>query len=385
VKRRNKILVGLGLAVFLLAATVGVAYYSVFERSAAWRGEAADLDTLLANWAGLGLVPGVILQVEGPDGPIYRGAAGTLSTDGGDPVSPDTPFHTASVGKLFTAATVLRLHERGVLDIDKPAAAYVGDETVAGLVVVDGEDLSGQITIRQLLCHRAGLGNTDDDLRFQLGILSQPGRRRAPRELLDHARRIGAVGPPGAQTSYASPGYFLLGLVIEAAAGMPYHEAVRQETLEPLGMANTFEATHEWPKDAPFLRHHVSWIDFGDFDPSFEFADGGYVTTAADLIVFGKALIQERLFKQPDTHALFLSRPPGAENARGYAALGPHVYHPERGGTAVYHGGFWGVFLVAYPENGVVAAMTLAQSNADLGLFWGQARQILARDKSLLK
>ena len=356
----------------------GAFYWTTFERAVGWYGEAASLDELLDNWASLGPIPGVILRVDGPAGLVYHNAAGSLTKSGTARLTPRTPFHTASVSKLFTAATVLRLHELGAVDINHTAASYIGDEEVAGLVVVDGEDLSSQITLRQLLSHRGGLGNTDDDLLFGLWILSQPSRRRTPGELLNHARRIGAVGRPGEKTSYASPGYFLLGRVIEAATGAAYHQAVRETVLERLGMSSTFEATHEWRRQEETLHHYAGWVDFSQFDPSFEFADGGYVTTASDLTRFGKALASGALFDDASTQQLFLARPSGES-----IALGPHIHQQKDGTTVISHSGYWSVLLVVYPEEDIVASMTLAQSTASLFNFWSQAREILARDYGL--
>lgn len=149
-----------------------------------------------------------------------------------------------------------------------------------GLVAIDGRDYADSITLRQLLSHRAGVANTDNDLEFVWWVMSQPQRRRTPREILAHARRIGGVAVPGTQTSYASPGYTLAALVLERAAGQPFHQLVRRELLERLGMHATFDATHEWPRDRATLHHYLGSIDFSRFDPSFEFGDGGYVSRA---------------------------------------------------------------------------------------------------------
>jgi CubicO group peptidase (beta-lactamase class C family) len=47
---------------------------------------------------------------------------------------------------------------------------------------------------------------------------------------------------PGSQLLYSNPGYFVLGRVIEVAAGEPYAAYVRRRILEPLGMRETFYA-----------------------------------------------------------------------------------------------------------------------------------------------
>ena len=381
-RTRAVLLVGL---LALLTVVVALIYTS-FIRRVGYDGPAADLDELVDRWAALSDIPGVILYVEAGDEVAYARATGRTRKWGGQPLAPDTPFHIASVGKLFTSATVLRLHEQGVLDVDDRAADYVSPEAIAGLVVVDGEDLSRTITIRQLLGHRAGLPSTDGDPIFGLWIVADPDRERTPQELLDHARRLGAVGPPGAQRRYASPGYYLLGLVIEGATGRPYHQVVRDEILAPLGMDDTFEAAHEWAGAPEELHHYVGWIDFARIDPSFEFADGGYVSTAPDLARFGHALADGALFQKPETHALFTAVQEQSErDPTLHFTLGPTLARPEEQPAYFYHGGYWGVLLAVYPEEDVVVTFALGQAQSHGPDFWRQVRGRLAGELGVLR
>lgn len=326
------------------------------------------LDGLVADWAALPDIPGAILFAQQGEEVIYAGAFGTLRKDGGAALTTETPFHTASVGKLFTAVTVLRLHERGALDIDAPAARYLGASFMADLLVVDGIDYGEQITIRQLLSHRAGLGNTDKYLPFNLSILTRPNRVWAPQDLIEQARRVPPAGRPGEQTQYSSPGYFLLGLVIEAVTGQPYHQAVRREVFAPLGMDATFERTYEWRGEVQTLHHYAGWNNLTDHNPSFEFADGGFVTTAQDLARFGIAMARSALFEIPQRMQLLLSPPDGADPTRQYCALGPRL---------IFHNGSWGVRFIVLPDEDAVAVIALGQTGARTKMFWDAARALL--------
>lgn len=379
-KNVRRILFRVILAVLLaLIATIVILFYTSFVMRVAWEGEAQNLDELVDGWASLRDIPGVILYVEEGDEVVYAQASGTTRKNGEESLTPDTPFHIASVGKLFTSATVLRLYEQGLLDLDAPAAQYVPSETLSGLVVVDGEDLSDMITVRQLLRHRAGLPSTDGDPLFGLWIVSQPDRERTPQELLDHARRIGAVGPPGAQRRYSSPGYFLLGLVIEGVTNRPYHEVVRAEIFEPLGMDDTFESSKELPSDAEVLHHYVGWIDFAQIHPSFEFADGGFVSTAPDLARFGHSMARGNLFDKPETHTLFTEvQEQSVSDPDLYFTLGPNVVRPEGEPNYLYHGGYWGVLLAVYPAQDIVTTFALGQAQADGRTFWRHVQEHLA-------
>lgn len=365
-------------AALIAASALAFAAFLSMTKAVSWSGDSDSLDELISGWASLAEIPGVIFHVQQGENVIYSGASGTLRKSGGPMVEPNTPFHTASVGKLFTATTVLRLHERGLLNINSPVANYLSSEIISGLVVVNDIDYSDQVTIRQLLTHRAGLGNTDQDLSFNIAVLARPARSWSPQELLNRARAVSSVGRPGQQVSYASPGYYLLGLLIEEISGLPYHQVVRQEVFEPLAMASTFETLHEWAGEEETLHHYAGWFDLSDHNPSFEFADGGFVTTAKDLAQFGVALAREELFTKSETSNEFLSLPDSLQDHERYQALGPIVDHSKSGTRLVYHAGFWGVLFIASPEEDAVAIVTLGQSASETWKFWADAKEYIA-------
>lgn len=356
-----------------LAAAAAGASLIAWEQAvpARWRRTASTLDDLVAGWGGHRRIPGVMLRVTRDGEVSFEGASGRTRRWGGTPLRPSDRFHTASVGKLFTAVTILRLWEQQRLDLDLPIAAFIDRDLARGTVVINGVDYADGITVRRLLNHTAGLGNSDDDLRFQLAIVTRPYQRRTPQLLLDRARRIPAVGVPGQVQSYASPGYFLLGLVIEAATGRSYHEAVRQEVLTPVGLNDTGESIHEWVRSTREQHHYVGLVDLWKVDPSFEFADGGYVTTLADLTRFGAALSDGSIFASASTMEEML-RPPVTTvpvDTADYIGLGVHVARDPGGHQRLYHLGFWGTGLVVVPDEQLVAAYSLGQALADAETF----------------
>lgn len=120
----------------------------------------------------------------------------------------------ASVGKMFTAATVLQLADEGKLSLDDPLSAYVPDFPNAD-----------RITIRQLLSHTSGVYSFQADPRLR----RQP-RWHSPDELVAIGAKHGPTSCPGVFWAYSNTGYVLLGKVIEAVDGRPYEVAVRART-----------------------------------------------------------------------------------------------------------------------------------------------------------
>ena len=343
------------------------------------------MSDLVEDWGAHRRIPGVQLRVVQHDELVFEGASGHTTRWGSRRLRPSDQFHVASIGKLFTATAALRLWERNLLDLDAPVSELIGRDLVTGLVVAGDADYWRGITARRLLSHTAGLGNSDRHLRFQLDIAARPRQRRSPEMLIARARRIEPAGRPGERQSYSSPGYFLLGRILEAATELPYHQVVRKEVLEPIGMTATQESTNEWTRGTGELHHYVGPYDLWNAHPSFEFADGGFVTTAEDLCRFGVAMMSGEAFTRPTTLAEMCRKQPTSVPVAdsSYIGLGVNVAIDRRGRHRLYHRGFWGTGLVMFPEAGLVLTYSLGQSSSAFGAFeaaavelaWSQAGQ----------
>lgn len=154
---------------------------------------------------------------------IFRRARGRASIELGVPLSPDHAFRIASVTKMFTAASILKLVEAGKLSLDDAVSLYLPDMPAAG-----------SVTIRQLLNHTAGISDVGKD--------PPPGFARRD---VDSATRVAAIGarpltfPPGTRWSYSNSGYILLGAVIGKVTGEAWHATLQAQFLKRLGMTQT--------------------------------------------------------------------------------------------------------------------------------------------------
>jgi CubicO group peptidase (beta-lactamase class C family) len=140
--------------------------------------------------------------------------------------------------KAVTAVAVLQLFEQGRFMLDDPAAYFI--PVLKTLRVMDpnqtGADpnqprtvpLERDITIRDLLCHRAGLGTWAGDML----LLSKYSTE-------DIVRRIRYIPPEysfRAGYGYCNLLFITAGLIIEKVSGMSWDDFIRQRIFEPLGM-----------------------------------------------------------------------------------------------------------------------------------------------------
>src|SRR3954466_15020978 len=125
----------------------------------------STIDALLANAVASGDVPGVVAMATDRTELLYSGAYGRRALGADAPMTLDTVVWIASMTKAITGAAAMRLVERGQLQLDAPASAWVPE--LGSVQVLEGFDAAGAprlrapvrpITLRHLLTHTAGYG-----------------------------------------------------------------------------------------------------------------------------------------------------------------------------------------------------------------------------------
>lgn len=283
--------------------------------------------------------PGVAVTVLGAD----RSWSGARGVDGGD------CFRIASVTKAFVAASVLRLHEEGVVDVFAPLGPRLGEETAAVLSAA-GYDL-GLLTPLHLLGHTSGLPDHSSARAYREAVLADPARRWTPAEQVGLAVSLPAYGPAGGQCVYSDTGYVVLGGLLQAAIGLPLGLAVRSLLrFDELGLRQTWWEELEAPPSAvrPRMPQWAGDLDLRQVDPSMDlYGGGGLVSTTHDLARFAGALMRGEVLREAATLELMKDPgPPGRE-----AGIGLGLFRlPGEGLWG--HTGFWGV-VMASTEDGL--------------------------------
>ncbi|HEY0636401.1 MAG TPA: serine hydrolase domain-containing protein [Pseudonocardiaceae bacterium] len=265
--------------------------------------------------------------------PVFEHVAGLAHRALGVPVAAGTRFLVASISKLVTAATVLRLVDRGLLTLDTPVVTVLPPEHRTAA-------MTGEHTVWHLLTHTSGLPNyhvTEDetwDSFLAAWDRVPPYKLREPADMLPLFADRPAAGPPGVLFRYADANFILLGLVIEALTGRRFADAAREEVLAPAGMADSgFEQLDEGPARlamgylADDGRTHVHGIPVGGMP------DGGLITTPRDLARLIDALLDGTLLAPATAEAMFSQqapRTPGYEGCGRYG-LGAELAADENG------------------------------------------------------
>src|SRR5579875_3145610 len=317
-------------------------------------------------------VPGVSWAVI-VDGQIAEaGVSGVQAAGEARPVTGTTRFQACSISKPVAALAMLRLVDRGVLDLD----ADVNSRLRSWRVPRNG-DWQPVVTLRQLASHSAGLTTS-----------GFPGYKRTD-DLPTTVQILGGIHPantsgvrvdtvPVAQFRYCGGGTLAMQLLLEDVTGTPFPALMRELVLDPVGMADS-DYTQPPPAgvhDVLASGHDVTGrVVAGGWHVYPEMATAGLWTTPSDLCRYALAvqaayagapgaLISQDLAREMLTPQIASTIRIGGLNAVG---LGPFV--SVSGAARFGHSGGNEGFtchLQAYRDTGAGAAV---MTNGDLGPY----------------
>ncbi len=219
-------------------------------------------------------IPGIVYGIVDRGRLIHVGTFGVQDTDSARPVTADTLFRIASMTKAFTALTILKLRDEGLLRLDAPAAEYVSEMRSWEYPTDD----SPQIRVRDLLNHTGGFV-TDDPW----GDRQTP----LPEEQFTQLLRDGVpfTSAPEMRYEYSNLGYAILGRIITNVSKQPYAATISRTLLQPLGMKASGFVAEDAPRSQRALGYR--WEDHGwhlepTLGPGAFGAMGGLQTNAND-------------------------------------------------------------------------------------------------------
>jgi CubicO group peptidase (beta-lactamase class C family) len=226
--------------------------------------------------------------------PIVAGGYGMANYELDVPNTTRTVFRLGSLTKQFTATAVVILQERGKLKTGDSICALLADCPASWRPV----------TIRHLLTHTSGIPDYTRESAVDLPR-AQPFTQS---ELIALFKDKPLEFPPGDRFSPSNSGYYLLGVIIERASGRSYEEFLQEAIFRPLQMAST-----GYDRTSRVIKNRASGYGVrGDdlvnapyIDMSSAFAAGGLYSTGEDLLLWNRALEQEKLLSRASRDELF--------------------------------------------------------------------------------
>ena len=231
--------------------------------------------------------PGSVVLVGNLAETFFLGSCGfRVLTPAKLPAEDRTPYDLASLTKVVATTTaVMLLRDDGRLDLDQPVYEILPIPAFS------------KFTIRHCLTHTAGL------------VSSRPYYRDCSslNEMLQRYAERDPEWAPGTKRRYSDVGFMILGKVVELAAGESLEAFCAKRIFGPLGMRHTtFNPPKAWAR-ACAATESCAWRDrviAGVVHDENAYASGGVAghaglfSTAGDLAVFCRALLNGKLFRK---------------------------------------------------------------------------------------
>ncbi len=196
------------------------------------------MDSIMQRYLKRWEIHGAQLAISRHDSLLYARGFGYADKDSKIPMEPSYIMRMASVSKLVTATGIMKLRDMGKIRLSDKVFGPKGILNDTFYVNSIRDKRYFDITVEQLLRHKAGFTNYAGDAIFSTRYIMQQNHLTTPpdhRTLLRIVLRRHLGYTPGTAQRYCNIGYTLLSLIIEKRTGMSYENFMQRYVLNPAG------------------------------------------------------------------------------------------------------------------------------------------------------
>ena len=291
--------------------------------------------------------PGAAVLLERDGKVLLRKAYGMADLELGVALEPDMVFRIGSITKQFTAVAILMLEADGKLSVKDDIRKHLPDYPTNDKA----------ITLEHLLTHTSGI-KSYTSLPGWMELLHKDVTHE---EVLELFKDEPMDFDPGARWLYNNSGFYLLGLVIEAASGQDYGTFLEERMFEPLGMVDT--ALGDFQRVIPrrargYHRDGETLQNAPYISMKWPYAAGALVSTVDDLSRWNRALQVGEVVPKETLQRLWTDYRTADGESTGYG-YGWGLAEVE-GHRVIHHGGGihgFSTFALTVPEEGLFLAV----------------------------
>ncbi len=198
----------------------------------------ASVDSIISDFIKRKKIKGASVAITRDSKLIYAKGFGWADEETGTNVEPKHVFRIASVSKLITAVTVMKIVEEGLISINDQVFGEKGILNDSIYCSYKDKRIE-KITVLNLLNHTSGWNNKKDDPLFQSLSIARKMNVKPPADIetiIQYYLQKNLYYNPGTRYSYSNFGYAVLGKIIEKVTGMSYEDYVQFAILHPLGI-----------------------------------------------------------------------------------------------------------------------------------------------------
>lgn len=236
----------------------------------------------------------------------------------------NSPIHIASISKTFTAIAILKLWEKGALQLEDTLQKFFP------LLPYNG------ISIQNLLTHRSGLPN----YLYFMDTAWNKNLYATNKDVLQFMidKKPSLYSLPNKSFNYCNTNFVLLALIIEKVTNKTYPEYIQETIFKSLKMKNSFVfSIKDTAHYTPSYQYNKRPYPLESFDCVY--GDKNVYSTVRDLFLWDQALYNNKFIKKTTIAKAFT---PYSNEKAGYRnyGMGWRLYIDEKD-TVVYHGGWW--------------------------------------------
>ena len=236
-------------------------------------------------------------------------ASGMSDVEHAAPMKNSDRLLAGSIGKTFVAVVALKLVEQGKLNLDEKISTWFGNESWFSRLP-NGKD----ITVRMLLNHSSGIPNHVETPAFEKALLKSASRDVGYAELIGYVLNKKPLFPAGQGYTYTDTNYILAGMIIEKISGKTLYALTDELILKPYKLQRTIpsnalvlpEVSNGYVDGKPVIVNGRFTIN-----PQWEWAGGGFASTAEDLSRWAAMLYGGEVLAQKSLDEMFKSTTTG--------------------------------------------------------------------------
>lgn len=209
------------------------------------------------------------------------------------PADGHTVYNIASTTKQFTAAAIMLLQQRGMLNVDDKLSKYYPRYKYAD-----------RVTLAQLLTHTSGIPDYEDQPNLS-------PKATAAQEMASIAK-LPPEFAPGSRFQYSNSNYVILGLIAEKLTHESLDGLFERRFFLPLGMSDSVSGALPWTVRGGAMGYTYKDGQFVPIpQPVYGYGDGAIDSSAFDLMTWDQALIAGRVVSAASLRAMTI--PPQAQ------------------------------------------------------------------------
>ncbi len=252
--------------------------------------EMAGLDNTMNNYLATWELKGLSLAIVRNDSLVFAKGYGWADEENKVPMEPYMLLRVASVSKLITAAGIMVLRDRGMLDLDTKVFGPDGILTGEPYKKVQNDTSFQKINVEMLLRHQGGFSSdpvfSTSTVKQYYGLSSKPQSD----DYIRYGLSKGLAFEPGTSQTYSNLGYVLLSKIIEAISEQDYEQFIIENVCEPAGCYDMHIAGNtedkRRPNEVKYYSHDDKHKSYGGNDLVESKGAGGWCASTLEIAKF---------------------------------------------------------------------------------------------------